>query len=76
MKNSKDSENKVLWLPLGMSIGVSIGVAIGAALQNIPLWMCIGLSIGVGLGAVIDTANQRKAKEEADKEQNDEKKES
>ena len=70
MKEKKDDE-KVMYLPLGMSIGLSIGVAIGAALNNIPLYMCIGLSIGVGLGAVLDAKNHQKKRPEEQDENKD-----
>ena len=57
MKNEKDTNNKIQYMPIGMSIGISVGVALGAAAGNIPLFMCIGLSIGLGLGTVIDVRN-------------------
>ena len=44
MKNKKDNETKVLFLPIFMSIGISVGMAIGAAINNIPVCMSVGLA--------------------------------
>ena len=35
MKDNKEPEKKILYMPLFMSIGISIGMAIGAATNNI-----------------------------------------
>ena len=53
MKNKKDEENKMVYLPLCMSVGLSVGVAIGAAIGNIPTAMCQGSSVGSGAGALL-----------------------
>ena len=60
MKNKKESENQIQYMPIYMSIGISIGVAIGAATNNIPICMCLGMGIGVALGAALDAANRKK----------------
>ena len=68
MKNKKDSENTVQYLPICMAIGVAIGVAIGAAVHNIPMFMSFGVSIGVGVGALID-ARLKKDSDTSDDEE-------
>ena len=60
MKNKKESENQIQYMPIYMSIGLSIGMAIGAATDNIPICMCLGMSIGVALGSALDAANRKK----------------
>ena len=60
MKNKKEAESKVMYMPICMSIGLSVGVALGAALNNIPTFMCIGMSIGLGIGAMIDAQKRKK----------------
>lgn len=65
MKNKKQTDEPIMYIPIGLSIGLSIGVAVGAAAGDIPLWMCIGLSIGVGIGAVIDNQKRQKAEDRA-----------
>ena len=67
MKNEKDTNNKIQFMPIGMSIGISVGVALGAAAGNIPLFMCIGLSIGVGLGTFLDAKNKKNPSEDTEK---------
>ena len=67
--NKKDSDNQILYLPLGMSIGLSVGMAIGAALGNIPIGMCIGLSVGMCVGAMIDSTNQKKTEDPSESDE-------
>ena len=71
MKNKKESENQIQYMPLYMSIGISIGVAIGAATNNIPICMCLGMGIGVAIGSALDVANRKKL-EKAPEEDEDE----
>ena len=73
MKNGKDNEEKVLYMPIFMSIGISIGVAIGAAIGNIPVCMCMGVCIGVCLGAGLDAYNKNKSDSQENDVSNNEK---
>ena len=71
MKDNKDSENKMQYLPIGMCIGISIGTAIGAATDNIGVGMCLGMSFGVCIGSLLDAQNRKEKNdttEEDDKE--------
>ena len=71
MKNKKDNNTQIQYMPIGMCIGIGIGMVIGAATDNIPLYMCIGLSIGMCIGTLID-ANNRKTSEDNSEEKDDE----
>ena len=66
MKNNKNEENKIAYLPICMSIGLSVGVAIGAAIGNIPTAMCLGLCVGSGVGVLL-SMQTRKDENEDDK---------
>ena len=66
MKEKKNSENNVPYLPVFMCLGLSVGVALGTAMDNLAMWMCFGLSIGVAVGTAMD---QKKKKESEEKEQ-------
>ena len=61
MKNSKDSENKVQYMPIFMCMGISIGMALGAAFDNIPIGMCLGLGFGVCLGSALDAKKRKES---------------
>ena len=64
MKNNRDSQNKIQYMPIFMCLGMSVGMAIGVALDNIGIGMCLGLGIGVCLGALIDARNKKNEKDE------------
>ena len=66
MKNKKQSNENMQFMPIYMSIGLSVGVAIGAAIKNIPVCMCIGMGIGVAIGAALDAVNRKKTEEKSD----------
>ena len=66
MKNNKNEENKIAYLPICMSIGLSVGVAIGAAIDNIPMAMSIGLCVGSGVGALLLGLQARKDEDKDD----------
>ena len=68
MKKKPEKEDKIYYLPIGMSIGLSLGMAIGAGFDNIPMGMCIGLAIGVGLGSALDAQNRKEKSNEENKE--------
>lgn len=34
VKNKKDEEEQMEWLPIGMCIGISVGLCLGVALSN------------------------------------------
>ena len=75
MKDNKNSENKIQYLPIGMCIGVSIGTAIGVVTDNIGVGMCLGVGIGMLFGSLLDAQNRKKEAEtiqEEDSEQKDE----
>ena len=72
MKDNKQPEDKINFLPIGMSTGLSIGIVIGAALGNIPLYMCVGLAVGVALGALTDHNQHKSDKPDQDEENADE----
>lgn len=59
MKNNKNEENKIAYLPICMSIGLSVGVAIGAAIGNIPTAMCLGLCVGSGVGVLLSMQTRK-----------------
>ena len=67
MRNNKNEENKILYLPICMSVGLSIGVAIGAAIGNSPTAMCLGLCVGSGVGALLFGWQTRKDEDKDDK---------
>ena len=69
--DKKDSENNVLYMPIGMCFGISIGMAIGAAMDNIPVGMCLGLGIGMCFGSALDNAKRAK-REETEKQDREE----
>ena len=72
MKNDKNSDQSVQYLPIFMSIGISVGMAIGAAVGNIPVFMCMGIGIGVCIGAILDASNKKtKHNNEAGEEQDE-----
>ena len=60
MKENKNPENKIQYLPIGMCIGISIGTAIGAATDNIGVGMCLGVGIGTLFGSLLDAQNRKK----------------
>ncbi len=60
MKNKKENEEKVPYLPIFMSIGLSVGMAIGAGIGNISIGMCFGMAIGVCIGSALDAQNRKK----------------
>ena len=68
MKDNKNSENKMQYLPIGMCLGISIGTAIGAATDNIGVGMCLGVGFGVLLGSLLDAQNRKKEAETAQSE--------
>ena len=75
MKNEKEPEGQMQYMPIGMCIGIGIGTAIGAAMGSIGTGMCMGLSIGMCIGAFIDAQNKKKTSDTADKPDDDENKE-
>ena len=52
MKDNKNSENNMQYLPIGMCIGISIGTAIGAATDNIGVGMCLAMKV-IGNGSAL-----------------------
>ena len=66
MKNENNTEEQVMYMPIGMCLGVSIGAAIGAATGNIGVFMCLGIGLGMCIGSLIDAHIKRKADAEAD----------
>ena len=58
MKNKKDSENEIQYMPIAMCLGISIGTALGVATDNMPVFMCLGLSIGMCIGSGLDYRNK------------------
>ena len=64
MKDNKNSENQMQYLPIGMCIGISIGTAIGAATDNIGVGMCLGVGFGTMLGALLDAQKRKTINEE------------
>ena len=80
MKDNKNSENQMQYLPIGMCIGISIGTAIGAATDNIGVGMCLGVGFGTMLGALLDaqkrkTVNEETPEQEVQTEEDQQKKE-
>ena len=74
MKDNKNSENQMQYLPIGMCFGISIGTAIGAATNNIGVGMCLGVGFGTMIGALLD-AQKRKTVNEETQEQEEQTKE-
>ena len=68
MKDNKNSENKMQYLPIGMCLCISIGTAIGAATDNIGVCMCLGVGFGVLLGSLLDAQNRKKEAKTAQSE--------
>ena len=64
MKDNKNSENQMQYLPIGMCIGISIGTAIGAATDNIGVGMCLGVGFGTMLGALLDAQKRKTVNKE------------
>lgn len=67
MKDNMKSENQTHYMPICMCLGMSIGTAIGVATDNMSMCMCLGVSFGLCIGSVIDARNRTKAKDKAEK---------
>ena len=61
MKDNKEPENKIQYMPIFMCLGMSVGMAIGVAAGNMSVGMCLGLSIGMCLGVSLDSLNKKKS---------------
>ena len=69
-KNDKEknkSEDQTHYMPIFMCLGMSVGTAIGVATDNMSMCMCLGVSFGLCIGSVIDARNRTKAKDKAEK---------
>ena len=53
MKNNKDSEEKISFLPICMCIGISIGCAFGV------IFMSVGLCLGLMIGLILENINNK-----------------
>ena len=75
MKDNKNQENEMQYMPIGMCIGIGIGTAIGAATGNIPMFMSAGLSLGMCIGLLIDRKNRISAESAKNADDNNSEKE-
>lgn len=66
-KKKNELENQTYYMPICMCLGMSIGTAIGVATDNMSMCMCLGVSFGLCIGSVIDARNRAKAKNKAEK---------
>ena len=71
MKDNKDSQNKIQYMPIFMCLGVSVGMAIGVAIDNIGIGMCFGAGIGMCLGTFLDSTKNKKSGNDTQPEEKD-----